>query len=351
MEVTNKLIIDTDPGIDDAVALAWLLSQTTYPVVIVGIGIVAGNTHPDQGANNALTVLHTFNRADIPLAIGVARPFVYPLSRTNRLIHGPDGLWFAGAQPPHDAGHCQRDAPAFYRDLAQANPGATLLALGPLTNLAQTVQRYPEALRALGRIVILGGAKGTGSVTPVAEYNFWQDPQAAAIVLAAGLPLTLLPRDTFTAFALSAAEVKEVCGRETAVMRLLGPPLQRYASLYTGMGRAPAATIPDLVAAMFALDPDLGSTQPALVKVITESGLARGQSVIGMSFNERLTMITDDEELGDLAERALADPGFDLMAAVAHIAGREKDNAQVVTSINAAAMRDLFFKTFTGKHA
>ncbi|MCA9961062.1 MAG: nucleoside hydrolase [Anaerolineales bacterium] len=349
MDVAHKLIIDTDPGIDDAMALAWLLSQTAYPTAIVGIGIVAGNTQPEQGANNALTVLHTLDHAHIPLAIGEAQPLVYPLSRTNRMIHGPDGLWFAGAQPAHDTSQCPRDVPTFYRDLALANPGATLLALGPLTNLAQTVQHYPEAMRTLQRIVILGGAKATGSVTPVAEYNFWQDPQAAAIVLAADLPITLLPRDAFTAFALSEAEVQQVSGLETAVMQLLGPPFQRYASLYTGMGRAAAATIPDLVAAMFTLDPALGTTQPALVKVMTEPGLTRGQSIIGMSFSERLTMIADDEELGDLADHALSEPDFDMMSAVIGLANREKDNVQVVTQINAAAMRDLFFTTFMGK--
>lgn len=346
MSEENQLIVDTDPGVDDAVALAWLFSQTTYPLTLLGIGIVAGNAHPAQGAHNALTALHMLGRDDVPLAIGVNQPLVYPLSRTNRLIHGADGLWGAGAQPPYDITHCPTDVPAFYRDLAQAHPGATLLALGPLTNLAQTVTRYPEALRSLNRIVILGGAKATGSVTPVAEYNFWQDPQAAALVLGAGLPITLMLRDTFTTFALTAAEVEAVCGQETAVMRLLGPPLQRYASLYTGMGRAPAATIPDLVAAMYALDPTLGTTQPALVNVMTEPGLTRGQSIIGLRFSERLTMIADDEELGDLAERALAESDFDLMTAVAAIANRQPDNAQVVTHINVTAMRDLFFTTF-----
>lgn len=346
MVVTDKLIIDTDPGVDDAIALAWLLNQTVFSVTILGIGIVAGNTQAMQGVNNVLTVLHAISQPEIPVAIGAAHPLVYPLSRTNQLIHGVDGLWFAGAQPSYDTSQCLTDVPTFYRDLAEANPGATLLALGPLTNLAQTILQYPDALRSLQRIIILGGARATGSVTPVAEYNFWQDPHAAAIVLGADLPITLMLRDTFTTFALSEAEIKEVCNRETAVMRLLGPPLQRYASLYTGMGRAPSATIPDLVAAMFALDTTLGTTQSALVKVMVEPGLTRGQSIIGCTFSERLTMIADDEELGDLAARAFTEQDFDIMTSIEQIANRERDNVHIVTHINTAVMRDLFFKTF-----
>ena len=339
----HRLIIDTDPGVDDALALAWLLSQTHYPLEILGIGVTAGNTTAVQAAHNTLTLLHTLHRADIPVAIGASSPRQYPLSQSSLLIHGPDGLW--GASRPHALDGCATDAAAFYRDLASANPGATLLTLGPLTNVATAVQQYPAAMQTLGRLVVLGGAKTKGSMTPVSEYNFWQDPHAAEIVLAAGLPITLIIRDAFTAFTVSDADLERMMARETAVCHLLRQPLKRYTGLYTAVGGHAAATIPDLAAALLAVDPALATSRPALVKVITHDGLARGQTIIGYDLTERVTMIAPDEELGALARRALQDPTFDFAAHLQAILAREPANADVVTAVAADSMRRLFLET------
>ncbi len=344
MNQPHRLIIDTDPGVDDALALAWLLSQDLCPVEIVGIGVTAGNTTAVQAAHNALTLLHAAGRPDIPVAIGAAAPLHYPLGQSNLLIHGPDGLW--GASKRQTLAGCAPDAAAFYRDLITAHPGATLLTLGPLTTVATAVQRYPEALQKLGRLIVLGGAKAKGSMTPVSEYNFWQDPQAAEIVLAAGLPLTLIIRDAFTAFSLSLAELAAALQRETAVHALLREPVQRYASLYTAVGGQPAAAIPDLAAAILAVRPDLAVSQPALVKVITHDGLARGQTIIGLDFTEQASMIASDEELGQMARRALQDPAFDFALQLQALLAREPANATVVTAVNPTAMRHLFLETF-----
>ncbi len=101
---TIPLIIDTDPGVDDALALAWLLTQSVFCVDVLGIGVVAGNTSVDYAARNALTVLHTVNRPDIPVAIGAKQPREFSLSQSNILIHGPDGLW--GASQDHALDGC-----------------------------------------------------------------------------------------------------------------------------------------------------------------------------------------------------------------------------------------------------
>ena len=340
---TNPLIIDTDPGVDDALALAWLLTQSVFSVDVLGIGVVAGNTSVDYAARNALTVLHTVNRPDIPVAIGSKQPRVFPLSQSNILIHGPDGLW--GASQNHALDGCATDIAAFYRDLATANPGATLLTMGPLTNVALAVERYPQAMARLGRLLILGGTKAKGSMTPVSEYNFWQDPQAAEIVLASGLPITLLIRDAFTAFELSQADLALICGEETAVPPILRAPLHQYTRLYTEVGGQTAATIPDLAAALVAVDPTFATTQPALVKVITADGLTRGQTIIGQTFSEQVTMIADDDEMGRLAQEAFQDPAFNFQARLAEILMREPANVDVVTAVNGSRMRDVFLNS------
>ncbi len=242
------------------------------------------------------------------------------------------------------------DIAAFYRDLATANPGATLLTMGPLTNVALAIEQYPQALAKLGRLLILGGTKAKGSMTPVSEYNFWQDPQAAEIVLASGLPITLLIRDAFTAFALSQADLDLICGEETAVPPLLRAPLHQYTRLYTEVGGQTAATIPDLAAVLVAVDPTLATTRPALVKVITADGLTRGQTIIGQTFSEQVTMIADDDEMGRLAQEAFQDPAFNFQARLAEILGREPANVDLVTAVNGSHMRDLFLDSIKGQN-
>jgi inosine-uridine nucleoside N-ribohydrolase len=248
----------------------------------------------------------------------------------------------AGITPWTD---CAPDAAAFYANLAAAHPGAVLLTLGPLTNVAQAVAQYPAAMAKLGGLLILGGTRAKGSMTPVSEYNFWQDPHAAEIVLASGLPITLLIRDAFTAFQLSAADLALICETETAVPAFLRAPLHAYTRLYTEVGGQTAAAIPDLAAAIAAVDPTLLTTKPALVKVITHDGLARGQTVIGQTFAEQVTMIADDDEMSALAQEALQNPAFDFQARLAEILGREPANVQLVTAVDGARMRQIFLDT------
>lgn len=123
-----------------------------------------------------LNLLQALNRLDIPVAIGSQTPLVRAPGSTGKLRHGPNGLWFLGA--PNDLGALLQDAvPGFY--CAHENwEGATLIAWGPLTNVARAAEMCPETMRTLGGIVALGGAKFGGNITPVAEYNAWQDPEA-----------------------------------------------------------------------------------------------------------------------------------------------------------------------------
>lgn len=336
-----ELVIDTDGGVDDAAAISWLLSQTDYPVDILGFGTVAGNTSVKNAANNVLTLLDTLGRTDIPVAIGAAAPLKQPLSQTGSLINGPDGFW--GAQKPHDLRGLSRNVPTFYRDLAQAHPGATLLTLGPLTNLAKAWKQYPKAIGRFKQIIVVGGAKNGGNRTPVTEFNIWQDPEAADELLKAGLPITLVPLDTFEEFTLTDSDLLALPLLGSVAAKLIAKPLQTYAIVQTVFGDRTDVPIPDVAAAMYALDSSLGTAQSALVKVVTEPSLARGQTVIGLTQSERLPMIASDAELNRLAQQAIADPTFNLRAALDAILAREPYNAQLVTDIEEQRMRELFF--------
>lgn len=337
-----ELVIDTDAGVDDAAAIAWLLSQTRYPVDLLGFGTVAGNTSVENAANNVLTILDALEQPDIPVAIGAAAPLSEPLSRTGSLLHGSDGLW--GAQNPHDLSSLSRDVPSFYRDLAQANPGATLLSLGPLTNLAQAWQQYPDAISSFNQIIALGGARNGGTRTPVAEFNIWQDPDAVDQLLEAGLPITLVPLDAFEEFTLSESALQTLQYQGSEVAELIAEPLQLYATAQTASSATTDVLIPDVAAAMYALDSSLGTAQSAFVRVVTSS-LARGETIIGLTLTERVSMIASDAELSRLADQVFSDPTFNLVAALGEIVAREPDNARLVTDIEEQRMRELFLST------
>lgn len=345
-----KLLIDTDPGVDDAVALAWLVKQHEQPLQVLGIVSVAGNTTVANATNNTILMLEKLGRQDIPVVMGAAAPLVQPLSKTTWFIHGPDGLWFLGWQNPHDLSNIPNNAPAYYCSTVAANPGARVLALGPLTNIAQAVQQCPDTMKLVGNLVILGGAKYGGNKTPVTEFNFWQDPEAADIVFNAGLPITLVPLDAFTDPTVVQQDLDKLFAKATPAIQFLAPAIQQYADIQ--LASTGQAGIPDAVAAVIALYPEAGERQPALVKIVLAQSLARGQSVIGLDFSERIPMIASDAELSALAERAFAnppDPSFDPQQELAAILMRAADNAQVVTSAREDLLTKGVFPSLTSK--
>ncbi|MBK8047312.1 MAG: nucleoside hydrolase [Anaerolineales bacterium] len=329
-----NLIVDTDPGVDDATAITWLFSQRRAPVRVLGIVTMAGNTSLYNATNNMLTLLEALGQNTTPVTMSAASPLVQPLSRTGYFLHGPDGLWFLGYQHPHDLSGVPTDAAGYYCSAVAAHPGVTVLALGPLTNLANAVTRCPEVMRTAGRIIVLGGAKAGGNKTPDAEYNFWQDPEAANIVFTARLPVQFLPLDTFSRVTMTGKEAERLAASRNPTVRLIAPAIVQYVAAQaqnTGI-----ATLPDAVAAVYAVNPTIGALQSSLVQMVLDEGKARGQSIIGLSVAERVAMIADDAELSGLADRAFAyppDPNFDMQAELGAILAREPDNGLLVGAV------------------
>ena len=179
--MTRALLIDTDPGIDDAVAIALALGSPE--VNVIGISTVGGNSGLVATTNNALRLLEFFGRTDIPVASGYDEPYRRAKAETGyEPVHGQDGL--AGVDlPAPTIKVVSTDAPAFLADKIRNSPDpVTLIAIGPLTNM-------------IDRFVIMGGAARTGNVTPVAEFNIWHDPEAAKRVFASGLNTVMVGLD------------------------------------------------------------------------------------------------------------------------------------------------------------
>src|SRR6478672_839758 len=158
----TRLVIDCDPGIDDAIAL--LLAAASPELELAAVTAVGGNNGLDRTAPNALRILELAGRGEVPVSAGAARPLVWPLEQRATAVHGADGLGDAGLGDPAGA-------------LDGRHATDVLGALGPLTNVALALARRPEAARAIRRLVWMGGAFSGGNVTPAAEFNAWWDPE------------------------------------------------------------------------------------------------------------------------------------------------------------------------------
>jgi len=331
-----SIVIDADTGVDDAAAISYLLTRSDL-VNILGITAVAGNTTVENAANNALILLDTAQRTDIPVVVGAAGPLVLPASLQGLFVHGPDGFWFTSyAFAPHDLSVLSHDAAGFLCDKAQA--GVTLLALGPLTNVANAVQACPAQMK-LYKIVWLGGAKsvdGEGN-TPVSVFNPWFDPDAAQIVLQSGVSMTMVTTDAARTVTIDPTIFDKIAQRGNALGKLIAPALKQYASLFakpTGRHGKLRVALYDPTAAVLAVHPDWATPQTSLVMVQTQDGIARGQTIFGFTMGEHLSMLASDAELSAIAAQAYSDPNFDLNAALGAILYRQPDNSQTILTVD-----------------
>ena len=192
----RKIVIDCDPGIDDAMAIVLAMQSPGFD--IVGITTVFGNAYVDQATKNALTVVELSGRS-IPVYKGAAKPLRIPLAAPPDFVHGKDGLGNSG-QPAPRGSPAATSAAQFLVDIAKAYPGEiTIVAVGRLTNLAQAMRLDSTFVRNIKEVVVMGGAfRVPGNVSPVAEANIAGDPDAADIVVTAPWQVTMIALDTTT---------------------------------------------------------------------------------------------------------------------------------------------------------
>src|SRR3989442_14843910 len=209
----RRVIIDTDPGIDDTMAI--MLALASPELRVEGLTTVRGNVGVEQCARTALTILEIAGHADIPVAVGADKPLSRPYHGHGSTVHGQDGLGetgLSGARPVPD-----RRAVDFLISRITASPGElTLIALGPLTNLALAVSVDPRLPRRVREVIVMGGAVATrGNATPVAEANINNDPEAARIVFHAGWPVTLVGLDVTHKVTMTPAYLQRLAAAHT----------------------------------------------------------------------------------------------------------------------------------------
>ena len=270
--MAERIILDCDPGHDDAIAL--LLALASPEVELLGVTTVAGNQTLEKTTANALRVLDFVGRDDIPVAVGAERPLLRE-PFVAAYVHGETGLDGPDLPPPRRA-PLEQHAVDF---LAERVAGTTLVPIGPLTNVALLLAQYPEARPK--RIVLMGGAIGLGNVIPAAEFNIWADPEAAARVFASGLEITMIGLDvTHQALLMNEdAEGLRSSGRTGKMVAELYDFFHRFHADTYGFGGSP---IHDAVAVAHVFRPDLVQTEHRHVAIECASELNRGRTVVDL---------------------------------------------------------------------
>jgi purine nucleosidase len=275
----TTIILDCDPGIDDALAIAFAAGSPE--IELAGLTTVAGNVELAKTTANALAVASFVGLGSVPVTAGCGTPLLRPALHAGH-VHGESGLGGAVLPAPArtaEAGH----AIDYIIAAAAAAPGEiTLVATGPLTNIGLALRREPRLASWVGDFVIMGGSASRGNVTPAAEFNIWADPEAAAIVFGApwpngvrmiGLDVTLLARAT--------AAVQDRMRTLGALgSTLLLPALAQYRDSADTAGEPP---VHDVCAVVSIADPSVFTYTPAVVQVETHGSLTSGMTVTDFS--------------------------------------------------------------------
>lgn len=279
-----KVIFDTDPGVDDAMALYYALAHPGIDVV--GITTTFGNVSVAQAAANALYLCAIAGYSNIPVALGVATPMVRQSEAKFDFIHGADGLGNLAERVRTTNQLEKRSAAQFIVDMARAQPGQiTLVAVGPLGNVALALQLEPELPKLLREVITMGGTVlEPGNVSPVAEANVWNDPHAADKVFIAGFKLTMVGLDVTHQVIVPVALMKAIADKQRHIATdVLAHAVGFYANFYSGLyphvAKIHGCFGHDVMAFICLTNRELFTIESGRVRVALD-GIAQGQTMM-----------------------------------------------------------------------
>ncbi len=305
----KRIIIDTDPGIDDAAAI--LMALASPELEVVAVTTIFGNASVESCTANAQQVLAAAGRSDIPLYMGAAKPLLRPANEGwASHIHGGDGLGGAApflhgepVEPPSTLGD-KHAALAIVEAVMTAPGELTVLALGRMTNLALALSLEPRMAKAVREVVVMGGAVTVpGNVSGVATANLHEDPESAAIVYRSGAPIVQVGLDVCNRVTVSPKQLEAIAKAGSAGTRLLSEATGylREAYIRTGrIGPEDGVRYNDMPAVGYAIDPSLFTARSAQVEIETHSELTKGQTVADWNSTEpnaRICLEVDSDAL------------------------------------------------------
>ena len=274
-DATIPILLDVDTGTDDALALLYAIAHPQLE--LLGVSCVAGNASLEHVVDNTLRVLDVAEAPPVPVAAGAAKPLIKRM-RPEGQFHGTDGL--GGIQLPESRRSVVQESAVemlYHQILGSARP-ATLVALAPMTNIAALLTLHPDVADHLGQIVFMGGSAGAGNVTAVAEFNVWQDPEAATCVVESGLPVSMYGLDVFNRLLIAREVADRWLGADHPTLRLAGS-LLHHRGLRSEPDPAYQGVLGDAGALMFLTDPGLFTSRLLPVRVNLD-GLGRGQTIV-----------------------------------------------------------------------
>jgi inosine-uridine nucleoside N-ribohydrolase len=273
-----RVLIDTDPGIDDAIAL--LLALRSPELDVAGVSVVQGNVGIEPGTVNALRILEIAGRGEVPVAAGPPVPLVRE-PRRSELVHGSDGLADLGLPAP-EGKPLDEYAPALIvRMLEDSDEPTTIVALGPLTNLAIVLLSAPQVIPQIERVVLMGGSvRWEGNITPAAEYNIHEDPEAASIVFRSPVATTMIGLNVTMQAILGKRECEQLAASDDEIERLVGRLGLHIVRIYERFYGIPGFALHDPLAVGVAIDPSLIRTERRHVLVDLSPGPTAGQTLV-----------------------------------------------------------------------
>ena len=275
----RKIIIDCDPGIDDSLAI--MLALTSPEIEVLGITIVCGNSPVEMGFENAKKILKQMNRLDVPVYMGEPRPL--KRDYVNALAtHGADGL--GESFLPEVPGYQQEIGAVDFLSKALIKEKVSVIALGPMTNLARLIQKAPAAFDQIEELVSMGGSfKSHGNCSPVAEYNYWCDPDAAALVYDTlhqnGKMIHMIGLDVTRKIVLTPTLLEYICRLNKETGEFIRKITKFYFDFHWEWEHIIGCVINDPLAVAYFLDPDICQGFDSYVQIETE-GISLGQSVV-----------------------------------------------------------------------
>jgi pyrimidine-specific ribonucleoside hydrolase len=264
------VILDVDTGIDDALAI--LLAARSPALDLLAVSCVSGNAPVDQVVRNTLKVLDAAGSTGVPVARGADRPLLEP-ARDARHVHGDDGMGDLGWPDSERSGVDVHAIELMRATLEAASTPVTLVPLAPMTNVALLLRAYPQVAEKIERIVFMGGAAAIGNATAAAEFNVWHDPEAAAIVLTSGVPVTMYGLDVFYEVTVDEAAAAALAASEDVAAQLAGRLLQRQHGRHI-------ATVGDAGAVAAVIDPSGITTSRYPVRIELAGTWTRGQTLV-----------------------------------------------------------------------
>jgi purine nucleosidase len=311
--MSMSVILDCDPGVDDAVAILLALKMPDK-IELLGITSVAGNVGLENTTRNACLLRQVAEREDVPVYRGLDRPMVRaPVLADD--FHGPDGLGDYPVFAP-DKGAQDQSAIDFIIATLRARPAGsvTLAVTGPLTNIATAFEAAPDIKTRVQQIVLMGGARSEGgNITASAEYNIYADPDAAAIVFASGCPLVVLGLDATHQVRGTPARIARIYALSNKVADLAADTLAFSNTLPGNMEGATGAPLHDPCVIAYLLAPHLFTTRSCSIRVETVSDLTRGHTAVefrpdyqGVGHNGLWVTHIEADGVFDLLEAAFA---------------------------------------------